>query len=154
MKCGAILGLGLILVGCASSVETRYMIHQTGSRLSDRAKAHDDCKIASFKEIPQTQGVATIRGYSSPGTLHCNTIGAVTSCNRIGAVNIPSQTSSYDVNGKLRKRYMDRCLNEKGFSVIPLTAKCRSREDIAGVVADRNSQRPADKIHCYYGPSF
>ena len=148
MRQAAITSLILVLVGCAPA-HTRLMIHKTGSRQADRVMAHDNCKIASFKEIPQTQGIATQGGYSNPGTVRCTTNFGVTNCNTVGAVNIPTTTSSYNVNQDLRTRFITRCLAEKGFSVVPLKKTCRSADERAAVARDLVSQRPFNQITCY-----
>ena len=144
----AIAVWSLILAGCASNPE-RLRIHKTGSTSAERTLAHDNCKIASIKEIPQTQAVVTSPSYSSPGTTQCSTNYGVTTCNQVGALNVPSSTSSYDVNAVLRKRFIIRCLNSKGFSVIPISRVCRTGEEKTGLERDRVNQRSADQMTCY-----
>jgi len=147
---GAIISLTLVLAGCvAAPPKEILLVHKTGSQQAERILAHDKCKMASFTKIPQTQGVVTQGGYSNPGTVRCTTTFGVTTCNTIGAVNIPATASSYDVNKNLRDRFITRCLMEKGFSVIPLKKTCRSADERAAAMRDRDSQRPANQITCY-----
>jgi len=103
----------LALCGCSPSAPTAYKAGSTGLQ---RQSDYDQCRIASFREIPQTMVSQVSPGYSNPGTISCNTIGSHTSCQRVGAINIPASVSTYDANDDLRYRYMLRCMSDKGYS--------------------------------------
>ena len=87
-------------------------------------------------------------GYSSPGSVHCTTIGSMTTCNPIGGINIPASAQSYDANSATRSRYMARCLQQKGYSVLKRPI-CQTETEIASVqTADESPQLPAHQINC------
>lgn len=113
------------LVAACTSAEPVKFLYKPNSTISDKQAALDQCRIASFRDIPQTVVSEQRGGYSNPGTLQCSTIGGITNCNRIGAVNIPARTETYDVNAELRARYIDRCLESAGYKIYPLS-QCSS----------------------------
>lgn len=92
--------------------------YKAGTVFSQRQAAYDQCKIASLREIPQAMTSQTSGGYYNPGTVQCSTIGNYTSCNRVGVVDIPATTSTYDENQSLRTRYITRCLEAAGYQVV------------------------------------
>lgn len=110
----------LLLVGACATAGPAKMVYKAGSVRSERQLAVDECRIASFQQIPQNIATQVNPGYSNPGSISCNTIGGYTNCNRVGAINIPATAVNYDVNGELRARYIDRCLAEKGFAVVEM----------------------------------
>ncbi|RWP30298.1 hypothetical protein [Mesorhizobium sp.] len=124
----------LAIAGCQST--PAYIVFKPGVDLNTTQTAKDECKIASFKEIPQSIATDYHPGYNNPGTVQCNTIGTIVSCNTIGAVNIPGSTTTYDVNQDLRDRYMVRCLESKGFGV-KLAKTCSTKSEEAKALADR-----------------
>jgi hypothetical protein len=77
-----------------------------------------------------------IPGYNNPGTVQCNTSGNVVTCNRIGAVNIPASSTTYDFNEGLRDRYMTRCLEVQGFGV-KLAKICPTKAEETKALVDR-----------------
>lgn len=107
--------VSLFVAGCSS--EPVMVVFKPGVSLDQSVAATDECRIASFREIPQAMATQVSGGYYNPGTVQCNTIGKSTFCNRVGAVNIPASSSTYDANGALRDRYITRCLQAKGFTV-------------------------------------
>lgn len=134
-----------LLAGCVSGPVP--VIHKTGSTYAERQLAVDECRIASLQAIPQAMVSQTSGGYYNPGTLQCSTIGNMTTCNRVGAVDIPSHTTTSDANQELRERYIDRCLVSKGFDVVPIPL-CTSAKDSAQYRTMRDNQPPASQIKC------
>lgn len=132
LKLYSILSL-LAVAGCTSTQPSKF-IWKPGVSAAGKQSALDQCRIASFKEIPQTVVSETRGGYYNPGTLQCNTIGGMTSCHRVGAVSIPPTTDTYDINAGLRGRFIDRCLVGKGFTVTVLPA-CKSEADTKAATA-------------------
>ncbi|RUV92414.1 MULTISPECIES: hypothetical protein [unclassified Mesorhizobium] len=129
------------IAGCQS--DPAAIVYKPGVDLNSTVAAIDQCKIASFKDIPQSIATDYHPGYSNPGTVQCNTIGTVVSCNTIGAVNIPGSTTTYDVNQGLRDRYVTRCLEAKGFGVKADGRLCATQSEIAQAMKDRaNGQFP------------
>lgn len=111
----------LALAGCfLASCQTGPVIipFKAGTLRAERLRDIDACKIASFKEIPQTIATQINPGYSSAPTIHCSNIGGVATCNTFGGINIPPSSYNYDVNEGLRDRYIERCLQGKGYSFI------------------------------------
>ncbi|TIT23912.1 MAG: hypothetical protein E5W70_05920 [Mesorhizobium sp.] len=124
----------LAIAGCQST--PAYVVFKPGVDLNSTQAATDQCKIASFKEIPQSIATDYHPGYNNPGTVQCNTYGTIVSCNTIGAVNIPASTTSYDVNAELRDRYVTRCLEGQGFGV-KLAKVCSTKSEVTKALADR-----------------
>jgi hypothetical protein len=139
----------LVLCGCTTTQQ--MLIHKTGSSYAERVQAHDECKISSFQRIPQNLATEVTPGYSSPGTVQCNTIGGYASCNTVGAINIPPSAATYDVNAEIRERDIARCLAAKGYEIVP-RPQCRTAAQRDAFVAARDNQPPADQISCVAGP--
>lgn len=106
-----------------------YTTYKAGSTHVDRQLAVDQCRIASLKEIPQSMATQVSGGYYNPGTVSCSTVGNYTSCNNVGAVNIPATATSYDQNQSLRDRFINRCLQDKGYQLIPNIPVCGSEAE-------------------------
>jgi hypothetical protein len=102
-----------------------------GSTWSQRQADYDQCKMASFKEIPQAMATQIDPGVYTPGSVQCTTIGSSTSCSQVGGLNIPATATTYDANGGLRDRYVARCMQAKGYSILQLpicpTAEARQK---------------------------
>jgi hypothetical protein len=124
-----------LLAGCQSGPSA--IVFKPGVDLGTTQAAVDQCKIASFKEIPQSIATDYHPGYSNPGTVQCNGYGGVVSCQTIGAVNIPGSTTTYDVNEGLRDRYINRCLQSKGFQVKLDGRACFGQSEVKQALADR-----------------
>lgn len=142
-----LLPLLATLPACTS---TAMLVHRTGSTIGERQMAIDECRITSLQQIPQALVTQNVGGYSNPGTLQCNTYGAVTSCNRVGAVNIPPTQITSDVNQSLRDRFVARCLTGKGFTLAPMKI-CASQVEKNAYRAIANNQPPLNQIHCASG---
>ncbi|TIS53295.1 hypothetical protein [Mesorhizobium sp.] len=113
------------------------IVFKPGVDLSSTLSAVDQCKIDSFKEIPQSLATDVHPGYSNPGTIQCNTFGTIITCNRIGAIDIPATTTTFDVNAALRDRYITRCLEGKGFTVKADGRACATESETKKALADR-----------------
>lgn len=131
----------LVVAACTSSQPIKYL-YKPGISGAGKQMALDQCRISSFKEIPQTVVSETRGGYYNPGNLQCSSIGGITNCYRVGAVNIPPTTETYDVNAELRGRYIDQCLRGKGFSVTPLMQCKTSAEKKAAADAEARGEIP------------
>jgi hypothetical protein len=106
----------VFLAGCAP----QSIYHKKGMVLSSVQKDYDACKIKSFKEIPLNNIVTYSPGVHNPGSLSCYTIGSLTNCNRIGALDIPERISSRDENEEMRTRFINSCMNNKGYTYVEL----------------------------------
>lgn len=127
MKKMVALGAVLALIGCAPQIST--VAWKPGTTSEARQADIDDCQIAAMKDVPKDVRTDYDPGFSSPGTVQCNTIGTSTYCNTVGAVNIPGSVSQYDANSPLRTRVADRCLRAKGYEIFQLP-KCLTQDDI------------------------
>ncbi|RWN94736.1 hypothetical protein [Mesorhizobium sp.] len=124
-----------VIAGCQTGPAP--IIFKPGVDLNSTVVALDQCKIDSFKEIPQSLATDVRPGYNNPGTIQCNTYGTMVTCNRIGAVNIPASSTTYDVNGELRDRYIVRCLQSNGFTVKMDGRACVTEAETKKALADR-----------------
>jgi hypothetical protein len=131
----------LALLGCQTEPAT--IVFKPGASLAATTLAVDQCRIASLREIPQALATNVSGGVHHPGTTQCSTVNGFTTCNQIGAVNIPASSSTYDVNGDLRDRYIKRCLASKGFSV-SAGPPCAGGAQTRQALADREAgKRPS-----------
>jgi hypothetical protein len=125
----------VLTAGCQTGPSA--IVFKPGVDLDATVAAVDQCKIASFKEIPQSIATDYHPGYNNPGTVQCNSYGTVVSCQNVGAVNIPASTTTYDVNQGLRDRYMSRCLEGQGFQVKVDGRACFGQSEVNQALADR-----------------
>jgi len=135
-----IIPASLLISGCQPT--TGNLIHKTGSNMSERINAYDQCKIRSIRDIPQQIATQISPGYNNPGYVQCNSYGYSTTCNTVGAFNIPASSRVYDVNEDLRNRYIARCLADSGYSIIPRPI-CHDAS-----MANQDPQPAADQIPC------
>lgn len=128
-----------VLAGCQSS--SHAIIFKPGVNMPATVAAADQCKIASFKDIPQSMATQINPGVHTSGTMYCNTIGQITSCNEVGGLNIPATATTYDVNQELRDRYLARCLQAQGFTVEMNGRTCTSESEERQAYSDRMAGR-------------
>lgn len=132
--------VSMFLVACQSGpYQTAY---KAGTLYSERQRDYDMCKIQSFREIPQNLAVETKPGYYNPGTVQCTNIGNYTSCQNVGAVNIPATSSTYDVNENIRFRFIDNCMSAKGYQFIQLPV-CTKEADKRAALYSPQPDSPA-----------
>ncbi|MER8882589.1 hypothetical protein [Mesorhizobium sp. M0816] len=124
------------LTACTSTQPAKFL-YKPGVTIAGKQAAVDECRIASFRDIPQTMATDVKPGFNSPGTLQCNTFGGTTTCNRIGAINIPASANTYDVNAGLRDRFIEQCLQQNGFTItsIPLCKTTAEKSKAAEVIS-------------------
>lgn len=134
-----ILAAVAAVAGCQTS--SHAIIFKPGVNMPATVAAVDQCKIASFKEIPQSMATHVDPGVHTEGTMYCHTIGQLTTCNEIGGVNIPASSTTYDVNQDIRDRYVVRCLQAKGFTVEMNGRPCMSEPEEKQAYADRAAGR-------------
>lgn len=136
----------LSLSACVSEIPN-FLIHKEGSMYDDRMRQKDLCQFEAANAIPSAMAAQMSGGYYNPGSLHCSTVGTYTTCNNVGAINIPATATTYDANAELRERYVHRCLESAGYSVIPKPL-CRSEADKRTYQASLDNQPPAYAIPC------
>lgn len=117
--------VSLILAGCQAGPQ--LTLYKAGSLPAERQAAYDTCKIASFRDIPQSMVTEYTPGYRDPGILQCDVDGTSTSCWTVGAFDMPPRAISRDVNAALRARAVERCLNAGGYQLLRLPP-CKAAE--------------------------
>lgn len=146
-----LISLTIMLSGCSEGQQETLIVHKTGSSYEERKIALHQCKVSALSKIPRSMAVDYRPGYSSPGSLYCNTIGQQTSCNRIGAINIPASTSTYDANLELRTTEIKYCLNSRGYQTLLKPACKTDAEKAAAKKSTIGPQPSGEKIPCGIG---
>jgi hypothetical protein len=134
----------LMIFSLTACAEPTAFYYKKSMVLATKQKDYDACKIKSFKQIPQNIITTYHPGVHNPGTLSCNTIGTYTSCNRVGALDIPASSSSRDANEGMRARFIEECMTGKGYSLVEVPMCSLSEQGY-------NPLQPApslDKIKC------
>ena len=126
----------------ACQTDERFIVFKPGASDAQTQASIDQCRIASFREIPQTMATTITPGVSTPGTVQCNTYGTMTSCQSVGGLNIPARAETYDVNADLRDRYIAQCLRGKGFDVSVSRSCSGEAEQSSAMKAKREGRKP------------
>jgi hypothetical protein len=135
------------LTGCTGLFGPVEVVHKTGSSFAQRQQAVDECKIASFQSIPQAMVTEVSPGISSTPQTQCTTDGNQTLCVERSDMIIPPQVTTRDANAGLRSRFVNRCLQSKGFDMIERPI-CTKAQDRAAWRATRDNQPSANQIVC------
>ena len=131
----------LLLAGCQTGPVPAAF--KPGTDASQRQADYDQCKIASLREIPQAMATQVSGGIYTPGSVQCRTIGTITSCSQSGGVNIPPTATTYDANHGLRDRFINRCMMQKGYSILSRPA-CSSESERLKAATTPQPANPAD----------
>lgn len=134
----------LMLAGCQAGPQ--LTLYKAGSLPAERQAAYDACKIASFRDIPQSMVTEYTPGYHDPGILKCEADGGSTTCMTIGAFDMPPRAVTRDVNGALRQRAIERCLIAGGYRLLRLPP-C-SRASGQGLPASLPQPASASQMTC------
>lgn len=126
-KAGVACAIGVLLSGCQTGPS--LVAFKPGTTFNDRQLAYDQCKIEALQSVPSDVRTQFNPGYYNPGSLSCSTYGSYTSCNRVGAVDIPATATQYDANSSLRQRTIMRCMEAKGYRFLQEVPMCRSDKD-------------------------
>jgi hypothetical protein len=105
----------IALSGCGTTSTTTHLIYKQGTTIYKKQADLDECKIQSFREIPQALAQNVTAGSSSSGTTYCSGSGNNIVCNTYGAYTTAPTINTYDVNQRLRNNYMQQCLERKGY---------------------------------------
>lgn len=141
-KVRVVLLVGLSLAACTTANQQITYLSKPGVDGPGTQAAMDQCRIASFKEIPQAMVTDVQSGLNIPGTVHCNTFGSTTTCNQSGGVNIPATAQTYDANDSLRNRFLEKCMRNAGFTVTMLPLCRTDAERAASYAASAKYQIP------------
>lgn len=117
-----LVALAIVLVSCG--VMSQTSLFKPGTSLAQKQKDLDLCKIVSFKQVPQELVTSVSGGYYDPGYVSCVGKKGEAVCRRIGGFYIPPTYSTVDVNKNLRWRYVQHCLQQKGYDVIVNLRPC------------------------------
>ena len=142
-----ILALVLVLAGCASLYGPIFVVHKTGSTAAQRQQALDECKIESFKSIPQAFVTDVTPGMRTPGHLECRDTANHSDCFFVDGMDFPPTVTTRDANEDLRNRYVARCLGSKGYEMISKPI-CDAQQDIDLYRSNADNQPDANKIKC------
>ncbi|HEV2898831.1 MAG TPA: hypothetical protein VGX71_13545 [Pseudaminobacter sp.] len=137
----------MAIAGCQTG--PTLVTFKPGTTHPERQFAFDQCKIESLQVIPQAMATQTSGGYYNPGTVQCSTIGNYTSCNRVGAVNIPATSSTHDQNQQLRDRFLSRCLASRGYQLLERPI-CQSEAERQQAYSQPQPATP-DQVKCSSG---
>jgi hypothetical protein len=143
LKKWLVLALSFSLGACVSGgsgPKSVTLTYKQGSTIYTKQADVDACKISSFKAIPQVVGTSINGGSYSPSSTSCYTSNGYTSCSQLGGYYSPPTANSYDINGDLRKRYIDKCMREKGYEQIKLPF-CQANQ-----VGGYDNRLPAPKL--------
>ena len=119
-----VAGVATITAGCATSGfvpggPTKTFMRPDTTR-AQRRLDWEECLLEAGEKIQPAMGVATTPGFSSPGSLMCNSIGTMTTCNNVGGMNIQPSAYSYDANNQTRQHFKV-CMEKKGYVTAPAT---------------------------------
>jgi len=135
----------LLLAGCQTAKQATSIsfYHKTGSTIYSKQGDWDNCKIQSFRVIPQAIGHSTTPGSYSPGSTFCSTNNGFTSCSTIGDSYEAPTITSYDMNSKLRNNFINQCMANKGYKNY-LMDYCTN----GGGYSNLNPAPPISQIQC------
>ena len=109
----------LSLTSCAPT--SAPFFYKMGSDYASKQRDMDQCKIRSFKDVPQNMVTTYTPPVNIPGTTSCNSIGGYMTCNEVGGYHTSGSSFSSDVNQSLRERVLLECMNNKGYKAVVLT---------------------------------
>jgi hypothetical protein len=141
------LCLVLILTGCASLYGPVLVVHKAGSTSAQRQQVLDECKIESFKSIPQAFVTTVTPGIAKPDRLVCRDEANRADCFIVEGIDWPPTVTTRDANEDLRKRFVGRCVASKGYELISKPI-CDAKQDIDLYRANANNQPDSNSIKC------
>lgn len=137
------IAFSVLLAACQGAGGPMLSSYKPGSTYESRQADYDACKIASFREIPQTMTTEVSGGYYDPGRVQCSTIAGITNCRRSGGIDIPARANTYDQNEGLRDRYIKRCMQAKGYALLERPV-CTSEADRRRALYQPQPASPAE----------
>lgn len=124
---------GIVVAGCAANGFVpggpASTIWKEGTTRAQRVADYADCKLEAIREVPTAVGVGSTPGFSSPGSVMCNGLGNIVTCNTVGGYNNPGSVYSYDASARTRQQYVSACLIKKGY-VRKQTTFCQDPNDM------------------------
>ena len=101
---------------------------KTGTTRAQRHLDYEECGLEAAEKIQPAMDVAVDPGLSLPGSIMCNSIDGITTCNNVGGLNIPPSAISYDANRSTRELYVKVCMEKKRYTMIE-TKWCQDPHD-------------------------
>ncbi|KAA6405927.1 hypothetical protein DPQ22_01840 [Candidatus Tokpelaia sp.] len=103
----------------------------------------DQCKIASFRAIPQAYTTNYVGGFYDPGDIDCyrsrrHGRHERIYCDRLGGFYMPPASYTEDLNAPIRWRFVSACLRKKGYYLLPGKAPCRNAAERARALRAKN----------------
>ncbi|MES0879367.1 hypothetical protein [Roseibium sp. SCP14] len=142
----ASLGLALVLSACQSLGGGVDVVHKTGSTFAQRQGVIDACQVAALKDVPPAYETRIVGGYGGGfGPRYC----AGWACYGYRGYAAPPTTVSFDPNDPLRARQFQRCLRNKGYTLISRPV-CTTEQE-ANAYRNEKRQAPASSISCVAG---
>jgi len=133
--------ISITLSGCGPT--STPFTYKQGTTIYKKQADFDDCKIKSFRVIPQALAQNVTPGTSSSGTTYCSGSGNNISCNTYGAYTTAPTVQTYDVNDRLRTNFIGQCMAGYGYVRVQLPF-CTE----AGGYDNRQPAPPLDRIKC------
>lgn len=89
----------------------------------------NECTLAAAREVPPVMGTEIVPGIYDPGPVFCTGSGFFMTCSQSMGMSIPPMAVPVDYNGKLRQKYIDVCLQKKGYALAKVKF-CQSKDDL------------------------
>jgi hypothetical protein len=142
----ACLVSAFVLSACQSLGGSVEVVHKTGSTLAQRQGVIDTCQVAALKDVPPAYETRIVGGYGGGfGPRYC----AGWACYGYRGYAAPPTTVSFDPNDPLRARQFQRCLRNKGYSLISRPV-CTTEQETSAYLNEKR-QAPAAGISCVAG---
>ncbi len=88
----------------------------------------NECTLAAAREVPPVMARRSSPASTTrPGLLH--RLGFFMTCSQSMGMSIPPMAVPVDYNGKLRQKYIDVCLQKKGYALAKVKF-CQSKDDL------------------------
>ncbi len=141
LKTLAILAGVLALSACQTGGDSGgVMLFKPNNKASEKQADLDQCKIESFRSIPQVMGTQSTAGWQGPASVQCHRNGNATTCDEIPGLSVPARQYSVDVNAGLRFRYVEQCMRRKGYATIHGLPMCSSEKARQATRSARRAQ--------------
>ncbi|MQT14008.1 hypothetical protein [Segnochrobactrum spirostomi] len=89
----------------------------------------NECTLAAAREVPPVMGTEIVPGIYDPGPVFCTGAGFFMTCSQSMGMSIPPMAVPVDYNVKLRQKYVDVCLQKKGYALAKVKF-CQSKDDL------------------------
>lgn len=144
MKKYALIFLGLLPLLSACGLATTTALFKPNTPPAVKQADLDQCKIASFRAIPQAYTTDYVGGYYNPGYTDCSrSRHGNYYCSQYGGYYAPPVAFTEDMNASLRWRFVESCLRKKGYYILYNKPPCGNGADRARAL---RAKTPADLV--------